>query len=189
MPGAARMYPETDIPTIKITKEILWEIELPELLTEITLSLEKKYDIDPSLARTLLKKKQINEFEYFAKKFKNIKQAFIAETLVSNFREILKEKGDPFRINKNHFEIIFKDLNENKISKNSVMQILIDISKGKELDLKKYSISELDLEKEIKKLINKNKDLNVNALMGIIMKKYKGKVDGKKVMEILKKFV
>jgi len=36
-------------------------------------------------------------------------------------------------------------------------------------------------------ILKKNKELSTNALMGEIMKEYKGKVDGKKVMQILKR--
>jgi len=56
------------------------------------------------------------------------------------------------------------------------------------VDLNKYKgVSEDKLEKEIKELVKKKKGVAPNALMGIIMGKYRGKVDGKKVMELLKK--
>ena len=43
--------------------------------------------------------------------------------------------------------------------------------------------------KDIKKLIDEKKDLNIGAYMGILMGKYRGKVDGKNIMEILKKYI
>ena len=46
-----------------------------------------------------------------------------------------------------------------------------------------------EIEKEIKTLIDKNPGVNINALMGDAMKTLRGKADGKKVMEILKKYV
>ena len=38
-------------------------------------------------------------------------------------------------------------------------------------------------------LINEKKGLNIGAYMGILMGKYRGKVDGKRIMDILKRFV
>ena len=34
LPGAARMYPETDIPAVEITDELLRSIEIPELISD-----------------------------------------------------------------------------------------------------------------------------------------------------------
>jgi glutamyl-tRNA(Gln) amidotransferase subunit E len=34
LPGAARMYPETDVPSVVVTRDMLDSIELPELLPE-----------------------------------------------------------------------------------------------------------------------------------------------------------
>ena len=43
--------------------------------------------------------------------------------------------------------------------------------------------------KEIKKIIEEKKGLSIGAYMGILMGKYRGKADGKKIMEILKKYL
>mgnify|MGYP000513029678 CR=1 FL=1 len=45
------------------------------------------------------------------------------------------------------------------------------------------------LEKEVKELIEKKKGLSIGAYMGILMGKYRGKVEGKKIMELLRKFI
>ena len=69
-----------------------------------------------------------------------------------------------------------------------VFEILTGIAHGKKPDYDKYKgISDEDLEKEIIKLINKNKDAPINALMGMLMAKYRGKIDGRKAMELLTK--
>jgi Glu-tRNA(Gln) amidotransferase subunit E-like FAD-binding protein len=179
MPGAARLYPETDIPVISITKDYLNKIKLPELISKKVLSIEEKYNLKGYLANTLIKEKKAELFNKLVSKFKKVKPAFIAETLVS-CSEKIKDKD---------FEIVFENLNKGVIAKNHVIPILTDISLGKKLDLGKYKIVEKgNLEKEIEKLVKEKKDLSVNAIMGILMKKHKGKLDGKKVFEIIKKF-
>ena len=62
--------------------------------------------------------------------------------------------------------------------------------KNKKIDLKEFTgFSLTDIEKDIKKLIDEKEGLNIGAYMGIIMSKYRGKIDGKKIMEILRKYV
>jgi Glu-tRNA(Gln) amidotransferase subunit E-like FAD-binding protein len=43
--------------------------------------------------------------------------------------------------------------------------------------------------KEIEKIVKEKKDLGFNAIMGLVMGKYKGKVDGKKASEIIEKIM
>jgi len=45
------------------------------------------------------------------------------------------------------------------------------------------------LEEEILKIIKDKPGLSINAYMGLVMKKFKGKVNGKEVAEIIKKLV
>ena len=79
-------------------------------------------------------------------------------------------------------------LNSGKIGKSAVLEVLVDILKNGKADLSKYKgISDDDLEKEVKKIVKANKGAPINALMGEVMKKFRGKVDGKKVMMILKR--
>ena len=48
-------------------------------------------------------------------------------------------------------------------------------------------MSDEALEKEIATLIKDNDEVPINALMGMLMAKHRGKVDGKKAMELLNK--
>ena len=190
MPGAARMYPETDISPIKITKERLDKIGTVELISEKTEKLAEKHAITQDLAKGLAKTHKLELFESFVSKFNNVKPAFIASTLVSTVKEIKRKFNvDVEQLTDKEFEEIFSYLNKGKISKDVVIDVLIDYAKG-EFDLDKYAAaSDEDLEGEIKKIVEEKKGLSVGAYMGIIMGKFKGKIDGKKAMDILKKFV
>ena len=73
-------------------------------------------------------------------------------------------------------------------SRDSVIEILVDHCNGKEVNFNNYrKVSDKEIENEIKKIISNKKDLSPNAVMGIIMSKYKGKVEGKKVFELINK--
>lgn len=190
MPGAARMYPETDVATVKITKERIKKIkkQLPELLTDKINNFEKKYNIKEELAKELIHN---NDFEVFVKKFKNLEPLIIANILISTPKEIKKRFNlDSSKLKIDDFEEILDYLNEGKINNDGVIDILIKKIKNEKVDIKNYeSVSEKDLESEIKEIIKQKPGLNIGAYMGIVMGRHRGKVEGRKVMEILRKVV
>lgn len=188
MPGAERLYPETDLKTLSITPELLKKIKLPELITERAIKLEKEYKLSPEQAKEIIDNEN---FKNYVKQFKKIEPSFIAHTLIEIPKEIKTRFNlSPEKIKDKDFEFVLNALNSEKIPKSAVLEILVEIAKGEKPSLDKYSsVSEDNLEKEIKEIVDKNKGASINALMGIIMGKYHGKVDGAKVMEILKKLV
>jgi len=191
MPGAARMYPETDIAPVRITQDRLKKIKLPQLISDRLGTLEEKYDIRSDKIKNLIKIELFPLFEFIVNENKNIKAAFVCETLLSYSSEILKKhKGaDPLKIKEDHLKKIFEELNNGKITKDSVMHILTEIATGKGFNISKYELKEINLEEEIKNIVEAKPGLNPGAYMGIIMGKFKGQVDGKKAMEILKKLL
>ena len=79
-------------------------------------------------------------------------------------------------------------LEQGHISKEAVLDILVAILQGKNIDIHAYkAVDGETLEKELKEIIHANKGAPFNALMGEAMKKYRGKVDGQRIMELLKK--
>ncbi len=186
MPGAARMYPETDVPTIKITKELISEIRLPELLDEKALRYERQFNISGDLARELIKE-EIN-FEHYISRFKNIEPTFMATVLTAFPKELKRRYSlDPEKVTGAHYEEILKYLNEGKIPKNAVIDLMADVANGKKINADKFeAVSEDTLKSEIKKIVDANPGIPVGGLMGDVMAKFKGKIDGKKAMEILK---
>jgi Glu-tRNA(Gln) amidotransferase subunit E-like FAD-binding protein len=194
MPGAARMYPETDVLPVKVDK---YNIEDISLIDDKIDAVHKKHKIDKGTIKKMHKSKIENDstlefFDELVSKFKDVKPALVAETLISYGSEVMKQskEADPSKIKKDHLSQIFEDLNKGKINKNHILQLLSDISHGKKLDTKKYHVADLDdLEAEIKKIIDEKPGLNIGAYMGLVMQKFKGKVDGKKASEIIKKLL
>jgi len=190
MPGADRLYPETDVRPVTIDKRYIEKLkkDLPKLLAHKEEDLEKKYKITKELAKELLG----NEiFEALVKKFNKIEPQIIAHTLINIPKEIkTRFKEDISKLDKEHFEEVLDYLSSGKIAKEAIIDILIKRIRNEKIDLKKFAgISLKEIEKDIKKLIDGKKGLNIGAYMGILMGKYRGKVDGKKIMELLKKFV
>jgi len=188
MPGASRMYPETDIPSIEITQKRISSIKVSERIDKKTIKLEKEYNINEYLAKEIVKS-QI-PFESYTKKFK-LEPKLIAQVLVEIPKEIKSRFNlDTSKIKPKDYEFILENLQNNSISKSSIIDILTEIIKGNKIDISKYKIlSDKDLEKEIKKIVEENENTSFNTLMGLVMKKFQNKIDGKKAAETIKFFL
>ena len=190
MPGAARLYPETDCMPVSIDKNHIEKLrgKLPKLLIHKEEEIEEKYKIPKYLAKELVDNKA---FEDLAKKYSKIEPLTIANILVNTPKEIRTRFSlDSSKLKDEDFEEILSYLSEGKIAKEAVIDLLVKKIRNEKIDLRQFeSISEKELEKEIKKIIDEKPGLNAAAYMGLIMAKHRGKVDGKKVMEIVKKFV
>lgn len=184
MPGAARMYPETDVPLIIPN---LKGIQLPELLEEKIKRYQEKLGLSADLATFITRSEKLSLFEELVKKYDEIKPAFIAETLTSTLLEIKRKyQLDVNQLNDNDLRKLFSYLAEDKIHKDIVLDVLIDIIKN-QFDIKKYeSLSTEDLHEAIRNIISKNKDAPLGALMGKCMKALSGKASGKVISETLR---
>jgi glutamyl-tRNA(Gln) amidotransferase subunit E len=203
MPGSARMYPETDVKTIRPD---ISKIKIPELITDKSKNLEKDFKLNKEMAHMLSnsyiskttsktltadavirRPSKLELFKTLAKKYKNIKPLFIADTLINSEKEIKKRYKKEIDVT-NHIEEILDYLEKGKIPKSAVFEILVEIANGKKPDYSKYLLmDEKGVKKIIKEIIEKNKGAPFNALMGQAMAKLRGKADGKKIVELLKK--
>ena len=194
LPGASRMYPETDIPFVKIPKELVEEIKknLPRLKHELRAELEEK--MHSELASALLKENKLEDYKILIKVYNNsgtiAKMLTIWPKEIASHEKIAMEKVNK-KLNIDVLEIIAEHLKQGKIEESQVKQIMADVVKGANIEdaLKIGKVKTEDIESEIKKLVKERPGLSVNAYMGLIMQKHKGKVDAAKVMGILKKYV
>ena len=187
MPGAARMYPETDVPLIRPQTE---NIELPELLERRILRYQRIFNLSADLAEYIAKSKRMLLFEELITIYKNIKPAFIAETLTSTLIEIKRKyELDAEKLTDEELKLFFKYLDQGKLHKDITIDVLMDMIKG-EFNINKYaSLSSNEIEEEIKKIVLQHKNAPFSALMGLAMKQLNGKASGKVISELLKKIV
>lgn len=190
LPGADRLYPETDVISVAIDNKYIEHLkkELPKLIANKEEEFEKKYNIAKGLAKELMHNKL---FELLVKKYTRIEPQTIANTLINIPKEIkTRFKEDASKLTNKDFEEVLGYLNEGKIAKEAIIDLLLKKIKEERIDLSQFEkASEEELEKEIKEIIRQKTGLSISAYMGIVMGKYRGKVDGNKVMEILKRYV
>lgn len=183
MPGAARMYPETDVKPIEITKELIDSIKLPELIDEKVLRYEKE-GLSFELSRSLVKSGfNLEDYQY------RLDKKLIAKVLVEIPKDIKSRFGIDYDFKDSDFRFVLEAIELKKIEKDATFNIMLEIANGVKVDLSKYRSVDLNiLEKDIQNLVESNKDLSLGALMGIIMNKYKGRCDGKIVANIIAKY-
>ncbi len=182
MPGSARMYPETDIPGIVINKNLLKALQPITLLSEQYKELET-IGIEKTYAKELLK--QGFNINFLVKKYSNLKPEFIAEFLLDYPKEIKKRNNLNVDITKYVDEILTK-LNNNSITKEAAFGVLILKAQGKSIDYAQFkALDDEFVKNRIKDIINNNKTAPANAIMGLCMKEFRGKIEGKKVKQFI----
>lgn len=182
MPGAARMYPETDTKPIRPDTK---HIKLPELIKDKILRYEKEYKISNDLATSAAK---IGiDLDTYIKTYTKLKPTFITDTLLNAPKEIKTRHQKEIEIEQ-IITPIFEKANNSEIPTSAVFEILTEISLGQKIDYQKYkTMTDEEAEKTIIQIITKNPNLKTGAITGLIMKELRGKIDGKKAQEIIKK--
>ena len=179
MPGAARMYPETDVPLLKISRELINETKknLPKLASEHKSYLDK-FGLNSELLKLILKKNKVEDFKVLIQEHNN--PGLIAKMLTL-FQADKKTSIDKL-------EEILQKIKEGKISEDSVKTIMQKISQGKSLKeaMKK---SDINLKEEAQKIIKEKPGLSQGAYMGLLMGKFKGQISGKEVADVLKELL
>ncbi|MBU1112129.1 MAG: Glu-tRNA(Gln) amidotransferase subunit GatE [archaeon] len=185
MPGAARMYPETDVPLVRPMN--INKVEIPELLEEKFVRYREEFKLSKDLAEFIAKSDKMPLFEELTKKYPKMKAAFIAETITSTLLEIKRKYNlDPEKLSKENLLDLFRYLDQEKIHKDIVLDVLMDMIKGK-FDIKNYeSLGTEVLHKEITKVIKANPNAPFPALMGQCMKALGGKASGKVISTTLR---
>jgi Glu-tRNA(Gln) amidotransferase subunit E-like FAD-binding protein len=193
LPGGARMYPETDLPLLRISRDRINEIkkELPKLKTEIRDEL-KKIGLTDELINLVLDG-NLDEFEILMKVYD--KDANLVAKMVTLWRNELatklKKSLDEIKeiLTERVLEEILEKVASGSIESSDAKKVMEKVASGEKLEnaLKIEKISHDSLEEEISKLIKEKPGLRPNAYMGLVMKQFGGKIDAKKAMEIINK--
>jgi Glu-tRNA(Gln) amidotransferase subunit E-like FAD-binding protein len=194
LPGSARMYPETDLPLLKISRELINEAkkELPKLIGDIEDEFGKK-GLSKEMIKLIFKQKKVNLFKELLRVIDN--PSLIAKVLLIFPKEISKKEDKKLekveRILEDNYNTILELVAKNKIFENDVKEVMINLVKGKPLDeiLKKEKVDRSKIEGKVMKLIKEKPGFNPNAYMGLVMKEFKGEISGKEAMEIIRKFL
>ena len=199
LPGAARMYPETDVPPMLMTEERLNRIRgnMPEFPEEIEKRLVSTYGINAQQANQIVKQ---SRDELFVKICERTGMAAAAATaLVNTYTELEHEGLDPESIREDDVVGLFVLLKENRFSKEATPSLLKEMAKGSDAEgaISKLGLEAVDsdeavgiiaaLVKEREEFV-RSKGLDaIGPLMGPVMSALRGKIDGKQANDLLAK--
>ena len=200
LPGRARMYPETDVPPIRITRERLDRLratlpEMPEVRLERLVSV---HGIHRQQAAQLIEDGYDGEFETLAKEFAD-PQA-IATALTYNYAEIRREGIDVDALSLDRLRGVFRHWKDGAFAKEAIPRILRlmagegsdPLAAARSLGLVALTEREVDtiLDEIVaahEPMIRERGERALAALMGIAMDRLRGKADGRIVNEKLRR--
>ncbi|BCS94238.1 Glu-tRNA(Gln) amidotransferase subunit GatE [Metallosphaera javensis (ex Sakai et al. 2022)] len=199
-PGSARMYPETDIPSI-LSRELLEDAKkIMPSTPEQKLKELMKMGLNEELAKQVLNSPRLDQFEYLTRKYTNVSPTIVATTLENTLKYVKSQGGNIDKITDEDIETVIASVNQGKITKDSIPQILLEYSTPNsntkiEAVISKYSgISEEELINLIREVVAQNReevkskgDKAFSLLMGKVMERVRGRVEGKKVAELIRK--
>jgi Glu-tRNA(Gln) amidotransferase subunit E-like FAD-binding protein len=192
LPGKARMYPETDLPLLKISKSLVDECKknLPKLKTEHEEALRGK-GLSEEMISQLLKSGKLEDFETLLASHRS--PSFIVKVLLMFTKEIANKAkvvaDEVFTLD--ILETILSKVEAGKVHANDIKTVMQGIAEGKEISqaLKIQKVDNRNLEAEIAKIVKEKPGLTAGGYMGLVMAKLGKGVDGKAAMGILGKLV
>ncbi len=184
MPGADRMYPETDVPTLKFDAS---KLELPELISNKAVKIAK-LGLAKELSDDLAKIGKADLLIELVSRYPNVKAPYIAETMLSIPKIMRRKYNIDVNPTDQDYYLLFEAMNSGKISKDSLEDMFKENKPLKEIISKYQLMSDSEVEKSISKIVAENKGLPFNTLIGKVMAILRGKADSKKIIEILNKF-
>jgi glutamyl-tRNA(Gln) amidotransferase subunit E len=192
LPGSARMYPETDIPPIKIPDQKIKEIEedIPETLDQR----EDQYadEIGDELASQIINSHYLEEFEEYRQQAGS---KLTANIFVNMIPRLEAEGVETSKLGEEEFNLLFEALEADRISKGDVEKVLTEMCQTSDSgDVIEGIVDSKSSEDEIREAVDMVIDRNEEmieeqgmhaqgALMGQVMQEVEA--TGEEVSDIL----
>ncbi len=200
-PGAARMYPETDIPPVRVTTKQVSRIRscLPEMPEQKLRRLTEDYGLNRKLTRQIMDSQYEGLFEAIVKE-SNTTPTTVAVFLTETLKALERDGIQVENVSENHIREAFQRLSSGQIAKEALPELITWLSKhpGKLVEdcieirnIRMLSENEVariieDVIQEDLGLVQELKEKALGPLMGKVMKKLRGRADAAAVNKILK---
>lgn len=193
LPGANRMYPESDLCPIPISRELIKSIKksLPEPWTKKLARFKTKLKLSDLLAKEILRSEYLDLFEKIIKK--KVEPTIVANTFTNILKDLKKREQVKIEdLNERHFLETFDLLEKKKIAKEAIPEILKYLA-GHPQESASNAVKELGLQpistNELVKIVKEvviQPGMTREKAVGIVMSKVRGKIDAQTVMKVVK---
>ncbi len=201
-PGAARMYPETDVPPVKIDDQILKEAEryTPPDPDEKLRELVSVYGISTDLARQILLSDYLPIFEKMVRDY-GVNPTLAASIFTTIAGELRKEGLDISSIDDAAFLQLAEAIARYNLTKDAVLACLRELARGSRFANAEEMVRKLGLiaasENEIRTIVRevmmqyreeilRRGERAFSLVMGKVMSRLRGRADGKVVASIVR---
>lgn len=198
-PGAARMYPETDVKPTQITPEKIKSLtdELPDMPEVQLEKFKKTHDLNEKLATQVMDSDYLEVFEELAKE--GLSTTLLAVTLTEDLTKVRRDGVPVENLTAEGIKDVFKLVKDGSVVKESAVDMLVYLAKNPGQGVQQ-AVTKLGLEMmgedEVKKLVKETvaeksdmvQERGMKAmgpLMGIIMGKVRGKASPQQVNKLL----
>ena len=199
--GSARMYPETDIPPIAVTPEMLQSsyARIPKPWDEMIGSVQTKYGLNKTLATQIFDSDLMPLFEDIVSET-GVAPTFVASKLTEDFTSMERKGLDTKMLAPEYIRAVFVKLGRGDIAKEAVVPIFEALLRGEAESpddairkLGSTSMPDEELSLAIDSIITehasaiKEKGMaSIGLLMGRAMATLRGKADGEKINRMLR---
>jgi len=190
LPGSARMYPETDLPMLKISRDLINKVKknLPRLRKDIEKELGIK-GLNKEMIKLIFKMNKLEDFRELLEIVNN--PQLVVKVLLVFPKEIERKIKVKKKFDKDIFVFILEEYKKGKINERQIKESLERIARGVDIsDAVKFEKEDLEnIEEKIMKIVQSKSGLSEKAYMGLVMKEFAGRIDGRMAMEIIKKYI
>jgi len=197
LPGSARMYPETDVPPVAVTPELIaavaeMPVELPEQWVE---RISRDMGLAPAQAEQLLNRGQDADFEALAVRHD---PKLVGLVLLSVLPELEREGVPVDGLDEDTLEALLAGVSGGLYSKEALPQVLgrmVEHGETPEAAAAALGIGGVSVEevasridaivREREAFVRERGRAALGPLMGEVMKEFKGQVDGQELSRLL----
>ncbi|CCC40590.1 Glu-tRNA(Gln) amidotransferase subunit GatE [Haloquadratum walsbyi] len=198
LPGAARMYPETDVPPVTFD---IGDIETPELLTERVERYQSKLNLDPGLAEQIAYGRRMPLFETAVDM--GIDPTFAASLLTATLTELRRDGVAVETLTDDHLLSVMQLVSADELAKEGVGPVITKLtedptrSAADAVEAAGLSgVSESEVRSAVIDVVERNAEqvdeegmAAFSALMGEAMGALRGKADGEIVSDVLRETI
>ncbi|WP_122088491.1 Glu-tRNA(Gln) amidotransferase subunit GatE [Halalkalicoccus subterraneus] len=195
LPGAARMYPETDVPPVEPDPS---EVETPELLTEKVERYQSEHGLDAGLAEQVAYGRRMPLFEHVVSD--GVDPTLAAGTLESTLTELRRDDLPVENLSDDQLAGALALARDGDLPKGSVGDLLAAVARSPELTAEETleredlgGASEDEVQEAVREVVERNSEqveaegmAAFSGLMGEAMGALGGKADGEAVSAALR---
>ncbi len=193
LPGAARMYPETDVYPVALDE---FDAETPELLDERARRYAEEHGLDEELAEQVAYGRRMPLYERAVES--GYDPGLVASTLEGTLVDLRRDDAPVENLDDEDLMRVFEMVAEDEVAKEGVPDLLCGVAEGGEPEevadeLGLDSAAREEVEEVVDGILEDRADYveeegmgAMGGLMGAVMEEMRGKADGELVSDVLR---